>query len=177
MFSLCWVRVFLYTNRHALPVKSDGGKSPGYDPQIGSKDNGRSRHLLFTAKGGNNLSRSHGPAELCDGVSPAENSMGEEEVFKIVTKVTSFIVPLLWLGVIYFIFRKFRGNWQSAKDTVKNARQTQQKQPSLPLGATERPKVNSAGMVSETLEESLAKHRKQMDDELARLMKQKSQPK
>lgn len=115
--------------------------------------------------------------ELCDGGNLAESTMGEEEVFKIVTKVISFVVPLLWLGAIYFIFRKFRGNWQSVKDTVKNARQTQQKQPSVPLGATERPKVNSAGIVSETLEQSLAKHRKQMDDELARLMKQKSQPK
>jgi hypothetical protein len=103
--------------------------------------------------------------------------MGEEEVFRIVSKVISFVVPLLWLGAIYFIFRKFRRNWQTVKDTVKDLRQTQQKQPSVAPGASERPKVNSAGIVSETLEESFAKHRKQMDDELARLMKQKSQPK
>jgi hypothetical protein len=174
MFSLCWVRVFLYTNRHTLPVKSDGGKSPGCAPQIGPANNGRKRHLLFTAKGGYNFSRSHGPVELCYGGKPAESSMGEEGVFKIVAKLIGIIVPVLWLVAIYFIFRKFRGNWQTIKDTVKNARETQQKQPSLAPGATVRPKVNSAGIVSETLEESLAKHRKQMDDELARLMKLKS---
>lgn len=100
--------------------------------------------------------------------------MGEGEVFKIVAKVIGIIVPLLWLVAIYFIFRKFRGNWQTIRDTVKNARETQQKQPPVPPGATARPKVNSAGIVSETLEESLAKHRKQMGDELARLMKLKS---
>jgi hypothetical protein len=177
MFSLCWVRVFLYTNRHTLRVKSDGGKSRGCDFQIGSEDNGRSRRLRLTTQCGHYFSKSHGLVELCSGGDPAESSMREEEVLKIVAKVIGLILPLLWLGVIYFIFRKFRRNWQSVKDTVKNARDMQSKQPTVSPGATERPKVNSAGIVSETLEESLAKHRKQMDDELARLMKRKSQSK
>jgi hypothetical protein len=90
------------------------------------------------------------------------------------------LVFAVWVGAAVFIIKRFRRTFEQLKSGQLKVPQGQTGKPSpsgkpSPWPATSvAPKISPMGVVAETLEESLAKHRKQVDQELAALFKRQS---
>ena len=94
------------------------------------------------------------------------------------------------IGVIWMI-KRFRNTWELVKSgqfkvapgqVQADLGQTkvgpgQAAAPKSSRMTPDQPRTNALGIVTETLEESLAKHRKKVEQELAQLMNRQSQPK
>jgi hypothetical protein len=92
----------------------------------------------------------------------------------ILVKVITLTVVVLWTGGLFWMIKRFRKTWEQLKSGQLKMQQGQAGTPPPLRVAPELPKTNPLGIVTETLEESLAKHRKKMEQELAQLRKQQS---
>jgi hypothetical protein len=90
------------------------------------------------------------------------------------------VVFAVWVGAAVWIVKRFRRTFEQLKSGQLKVPQGQigrsspSGKPSPWPAASEAPKFSPMGVVTETLEESLAKHRKQVDQALAALFKRQS---
>jgi flagellar biogenesis protein FliO len=121
-----------------------------------------------------------------DGEEKGTNPM-EKTLFALV----ALIFVAAWVVGVIWMIKRFRNTWELVKSGQFKLEQGQVKAepgqikvvpgqaaaPSASRMTPEPPRTNALGIVTETLEESLAKHRKQVEQELAQLMKQQTRPK
>jgi hypothetical protein len=118
------------------------------------------------------------------------DARGMNPMEKTLFALIALLFVAAWVVGVIWMIKRFRKTWELVKSGQFKLEQGQVKAgpaqikaepgqaaaPSLRM-TPEQPRTNALGIVTETLEESLAKHRKKIEQELALLMKRQSQSK
>jgi flagellar biogenesis protein FliO len=116
---------------------------------------------------------------------------GTNPMEKTLFALLALVFVAAWIIGVIWMIKRFRNTWELVKSGQFKISQGQVPadlgrtkvgpgQAAAPASSRmtpEQPRTNALGIVTETLEESLAKHRKQVEQELAQLMKRQSQSK
>ncbi len=96
---------------------------------------------------------------------------------KVLGPVIAIAVFFLWVGGLIWMIKRFRKTWDAVKSGRVNLQPGERSAAPPARAVHEPPKTNAMGLVTETLEESLVKHRKKVEQELAQLLKSQTQRK